>query len=305
MHPFFFPSKTFRLPALLLACFLSSGCGSHQAFTYGTSVSSLPLAQARAGHETKLLRHGPSPQPVSPEERQKPTDVQEVQFVSHGRTLFGWLGVPNTPGPHPGLLYAHGGFALGSSDFDDVRPFVQAGYVVFAPAWRGEDGNPGDFQMLYGEVNDAGAALDYLAKVPGVDPRRLFAAGHSIGGTTVMLLAESTTKLRGAAACGGFPDMCGTIHETGRPTFAQTPFDWRDKMESDLRSPARHLSDLHCPLDLFYGEQEEYYIRQANAMQADAQKKHQPVTVTVIPGTDHFAALAPAIQKMIARFNAE
>ncbi len=293
------------LPALLVTMLFSNGCGAQKTFTYGTTISPLTLAQARANHETKLLTHGPSPQPVSPEERQKPPDVQEVQFVSHGQTLFGWLGVPSTPGPHPGLLYAHGGFALGGSDFDDVRPFVQAGYVVFAPAWRGEDGNPGDFQMLYGEVNDADAALDYLAKVPGVDPSRLFAAGHSVGGTTIMLLAESTTKLRGAAACGGFPDMCGAIHETGKPTFDETPFDWRDKLESDLRSPARHLNDLHCPLELFYGQQEEYYIGQANAMQADAQKKHKAVTVTVFPGADHFTALPLAVQKMIARFNSQ
>lgn len=291
-----------RLSALLSTLLILVGCGPRRAASLGTTLSSLPLAQARAAHATKLLLHSPSPQPY---DSRMPPDVRRVTFVSQGRTLFGWLAVPNTPGPHPGLLYAHGGFALGKEDFDDVRPFVQAGYVVFAPAWRGEDGNPGDFQMLYGEVNDAGAALDALARAPGVDTGRLFAAGHSIGGTTVMLLAESTTKLRGAAACGGFPDMRGAIDETGKATFEGTPFDWHDPLESDLRSPARHLGDLHCPLDLFYGEQEDFYIGQAGGMRADAQAKHKPVSVTVIPGADHFAALGPAVQKMIARFDSE
>ena len=159
--------------------------------------------------------------------------------------------------------------------------------------------------MLYGEVDDASAALDTLAQVPGVDPHRLFAAGHSVGGTTMMLLAENTTRRRGAAACGGFPDMRGAIEETGKSTFEETPLDWHDPLESDLRSPAHHLGDLHCPLDLFYGEQEDYYIEQAGRMQADAQASRKAVSVTVIPGADHFAALGPAVQKMIVRFNSE
>jgi len=291
-----------RLSALLPALLLLAGCGPHRAASPGISLSSLPLAQARAAHATKLLTHGPSPQAA---DGQMPPGVTQVAFVSHGRILFGWLAAPNSPGPHPGLLYAHGGFALAKEDFDDVRPFVQAGYVVFAPAWRGEDGNPGDFQMLYGEVNDASAALDVLAQVLGVDTHRLFAAGHSVGGTTVMLLAESTTRLRGAAACGGFPDMRGAIEETGKSTFEETPFDWHDPLESDLRSPARHLGDLSCPLDLFYGEQEDYYVGQAGAMRADAQARRKAVSVTVIPGADHFAALGPAVQKMIIRFDGE
>jgi len=294
-------ARMFGFLSALIATVLC-GCGSRHKAGLGTSLSSLPLAQARAQHTTKLLVHSPSPQTY---DDRMPSDVRRVTFMSHGRTLFGWLAGPPTPGPHPGLLYAHGGFALGKEDFDDVRPFVQAGYIVFAPAWRGEDGNPGDFQMLYGEVNDAAAALDYLAHTPGVNTHRLFAAGHSIGGTTVMLLAESTTKLRGAAACGGFPDMRGAIDETGKPAFEGTPFDWHDPLESDLRSPARHLSDLHCPLDLFYGEQEDFYIAQAKAMQTDAQAKRKPVSVTVIPGADHYAALGPAVQQMIVRFNRE
>lgn len=57
--------------------------------------------------------------------------------------------------------------------------------------------------------------------------------------------------------------MRGAIEETGKPTFEETPFDWHDPLESDLRSPAHHLGDLHSPLDLFYGEPEDHYIEQA------------------------------------------
>ena len=49
-----------------------------------------------------------------------PLDIRQVMLVAQGRTLFGWLALP---------------------------------------AWHGEDGNPDDFQMLYGEVNLRGDAV--------------------------------------------------------------------------------------------------------------------------------------------------
>jgi dipeptidyl aminopeptidase/acylaminoacyl peptidase len=258
----------------------------------------LSLAEARRKHPTRLIHPGPSPQPY---DSAAPPDVETVTF-GH-QHLRAWLATPGGPGRHPAVLFAHGGFALGSGDFDDVRPFVQAGYVVMVPAWRGENGNPGSFEMYYGEVDDARDALNVLAKRPDVDRTRLFAAGHSAGGTLAMLLAETSPRLRAAAACGGFPDMLAAVTEAGRPPFAETPFQWSDPVESDLRSPARHLRDLGCPLALYYGANEDLYVGQARAMAAQAGPQGKTVTVEVFPGTDHFSALSPAIRKMIDFFN--
>lgn len=69
------------------------------------------------------------------------------------------------------------------------RAAAIAGGLRGAAAWRGENGNPGSFEMCYGEVTDAAAALDYLAVQSDMDPARLYAAGHSVGGAIVMLLS--------------------------------------------------------------------------------------------------------------------
>jgi dipeptidyl aminopeptidase/acylaminoacyl peptidase len=277
---------------------LCAGCGGRPAPPAPQSV--VPLALARQRHTTHLIQHAPSSQPY---DNKRPEGVEAVFYSSEGRKLLAWIAIPPGKGPHPALLYAHGGFALASEDFEDVRPFVRAGYVVMTPAWRGENGNPGDFEMAYGEVDDAVAALDYLAKRPEVDKKRLFAAGHSAGGTIAMLLAESTSSLRGAASCGGFPDVRSALQQFNQPLQKEAPYDWRDAQEGELRSPARYLADLNCPLYLFDSDQESLYIAQAQSMAAQAQSLRKPVTVEVIPHTDHYTALAPAVQKMIAAFD--
>lgn len=53
------------------------------------------------------------------------------------------------------------------------------------PSFRGEDRNPGSYEMFYGELEDLDAAYDWLAKQPWVDPDRIYLAGHSTGGTPV------------------------------------------------------------------------------------------------------------------------
>jgi dipeptidyl aminopeptidase/acylaminoacyl peptidase len=276
----------------------SWGCGRQRVPSAPQSV--VPLALARQRHTTQLIRHGPSPQPY---DHSLPPGVKVVHYESAGRQLMAWIAIPSGRGPHPALLYAHGGYALASEDFEDVRPFVQAGYVVMTPTWRGENGNPGDFEMSYGEVEDALAALDYLAKQPEVDRNRLFAAGHSAGGTIAILLAESTPDLRGAAACGAFPDVRSALQQYNQPIQKEAPYDWHDAQEAELRSPARYLADLQCPLSLFNSDRENLYIAQAKSMAEQARNLHRSVTVEVIANTDHYTALAPAVQKMIAKFN--
>jgi dipeptidyl aminopeptidase/acylaminoacyl peptidase len=266
-------------------------------------IGKLSLAQARKQHPTRLIRQGPAPQPY---DDSTPPDVQRIRYSSAGRQLMAWLASPATAGLHPAVLFAHGGFALGEGDWEDVRPFVQAGFVVLLPTYRGENGNPGSFERYFGEVDDALAALDHLAKMPGVDSHRLFVAGHSVGGTTAMLLAEMSPRIRGAAACGAFPDLTAALEKRlRRPNSADFPFDYTDSYETDLRSPARFVKDLKCPLAIFNSAADRLYVKQAAAMQAQAHHLGKSVTNETFPNTDHNSALAPAVHKMIALFKRE
>jgi dipeptidyl aminopeptidase/acylaminoacyl peptidase len=259
------------------------------------------LADARRQHPTVLSDAGSSPQEF---DEVSPAGVERITFDSDGRTLFGWLGKPPGDGPFPAVLHIHSGFALGATDFDEVRPLVNAGYVVLVPSWRGENGNPGNFELCRGEVDDALAALDYLSGRPEVDPRRLFATGHSIGGISAMLLAELSPNLRGVMACGAIPDM-QTLFDRGMGIeLPKMPFDPHSRLEGDLRSPARHVADLKCPLLLCYGSKEGQLPRhQADLFQQSAAQRGKRVQIEAFAGANHLTAFAPAVARSIEFFN--
>ena len=92
-----------------------------------------------------------------------------MYYTSDGRKLKGWLfrPAPAAGGNPPVLVYFHGGFAFGADDFEACKPFADAGFVVFTPMLRGENGNPGDFEMYMGEVDDARAAAELFGRLEG------------------------------------------------------------------------------------------------------------------------------------------
>ena len=267
----------------------------------GVTVSQAnDLVEARSEHKTKLITQGPSWQDF---DNAVPNKAEVVEFPSGKLKLFGWFAKPEGDGPFPAVLHAHGGFALGAQDFDDVRPYLDAGFAVFVPAWRGENGNPGDFEMYYGEVDDALAALEYLETRDDIDANRLYASGHSAGGTIVMLLAELAPQLKAVLACGACPDTQAITDWLDGPTDEFVPYDWENDHEGDLRSPARHIKDLKCPMLLTFGlPDDEVYMKQAIALKPVATKLGKTVEVFGFAGMDHYKALAPAIEQSIGFF---
>ena len=70
------------------------------------------------------------------------------------------------------------------------------------PSLRGGNNNPGHMESFFGEVDDVLAARALLAKLPYVDPERIYLGGHSTGGTLALLVAECSGAFRGVFAFG-------------------------------------------------------------------------------------------------------
>ncbi|MGO8671422.1 MAG: alpha/beta hydrolase family protein [Capsulimonadaceae bacterium] len=255
------------------------------------------LAEARKAHPTRLMVREAAPQTYAALRGVG----QAVTYRCDGRVLTAWLIKPDLPGRRPGILYCHNGFALTSNDISAVQPFVDAGYAVLLPAYRGENGNSGSFEMFYGEVDDARAALDALATVPTVDPNYLFVVGEGAGGTVAMLLAESGAPLRAAAACSGIANYHAPQLDV--PAWSLAPFDWKNPVEDDLRSAARHVDMLSCPLYLYYGADETENISCAQSMPEDASDYQKTVTLTILPNSTQANVLVPALEHVISDFS--
>lgn len=164
------------------------------------------------------------------------------------------------------------------------------------PSWRGENDNPGKFELFFGEVDDMLAARDYLAAQPFVDPERIYIAGHSTGGTLTLLAAVSTDKFRAAFSFGGAPDMESVVASGG---YGNTPFDTSNPKESRLRSAIHFVDAIQKPTFYFEGSGSSYTLFAA-MMQIAAKPKGRPFQAYYVASGDHFSILAP-LTKLIAK----
>lgn len=248
--------------------------------------------------KTHLVREGPSPQPYK--SQTLPAGVQEVTYPSGKLALKAWVAYPASASPAakvPGVVFLHGGYAFGAGDFNDARPFLEAGFAVLCPMLRGENGNPGNMELALGEVDDANAAVAWLASQPQVDSSRLYAFGFSAGGLISAMLSLRPSPLRHAASAGGLYGPSLFDIDWMLDMTKGLPFDRSDPKERSMRVLIGNVRWLQLRHFAYVG---------ANDLDQDVEhaRREMPegsrLTIIIMPG-DHFEALRPAVQDYIQR----
>jgi dipeptidyl aminopeptidase/acylaminoacyl peptidase len=253
-------------------------------------------AQARQGFRTQLVHRGPAPQTWQREV--PPAGANEVTYRSGDLNLKAWVSAPTADGARkPAVLFLHGGFAFGADDWDQARPYRDAGFVVMTPMLRGENGLPGAYSMFYDEVDDVLAAAEVLAKRPDVDPQRVFVAGHSVGGTLTLLAAMTSDRFRAAASFSGSPDQVAWARGQGE----LVPFAPANQHEFQMRSPLAFPKSFKCPTRVYHGSQEFLFAASSKKLATQAKAAGRDVEVVSVPG-DHFSSVDPAMRQSITFF---
>ncbi|MFQ5638453.1 MAG: alpha/beta fold hydrolase, partial [bacterium] len=99
-----------------------------------------------------------------------------------------YLFEPLKAGKYPAILWVHGGQhgTLSSRSLPRIIEWVQSGYVIFAPDYRGSSGYSEAFyhKADYGgkEIDDLVAAVDFLETLPPVIKKQIGVIGASHGG---------------------------------------------------------------------------------------------------------------------------
>lgn len=136
--------------------------------------------------------------------------------TSDGASFGGILLKPEGKGPFPGLLISHGrGGSAEKLGRMKGGEFVRLGYVCIAPDYTHAliQGDRRDFGASGENLRRAGKCLDMLLAQPEVDPKRVYAYGHSMGAfLTIALAAAEPERLAAVAITAG-----GIAPEAGNP----------------------------------------------------------------------------------------
>ncbi len=117
-----------------------------------------------------------------------------------GQTVQGWIVEPDGPGPHPVMIFVHGGphWLYEDRYMPEIQAYVDAGFLVAMPNYRGSTGyGRGWRDALTGDVgftdvDDVTAGLRDVLTRDDVDPARTVIAGWSWGGyITLMQLGRN------------------------------------------------------------------------------------------------------------------
>jgi hypothetical protein len=245
--------------------------------------------------KTKLVKKSRAPQ--EPPNLVTTKNVLKIEYTSNNRKLKGLVMKKNIDlkKRKPILVFLHGGFALGEQDLLDCEVFTKQGYIVFAPSYRGENGNGGFFELFFGEVEDAKASIKWIAKQPYADSTKIYVFGHSIGGGISSLLSlEKDVPIAKSGGSGGL--------------YEQDFYGWEDIIPYDTKNPAEgkmrvlveNINSMQINHYAFVGTKDEALYNRKSEF--DTKSKNSKLKIFYIEG-DHFTSLEPSMKKFIELIN--
>ena len=189
-----------------------------------------------------------------------------------------------------------------SGDAAEFIPYAKAGMAVLAYELDGSMSYADTDREAFNAFRNSCAglvnarnALEYvLARVPEVNPRQIYAAGHSSAGTMALLLATHEPRLAGCVAyapCSDVEDrlkgeMPGFLHRAREMDLpGLTDFIVKS-------SPRTHESRLNCPVFVFHADDDSNVPAHESRQFTERLKAlGKDVTLKTVPSGDHYESM--------------
>jgi dipeptidyl aminopeptidase/acylaminoacyl peptidase len=254
------------------------------------------LIQPGIRFQEATLRRGAMPMRVWYYQPEKAPDKLPLVLVPPaGSTLF--VGMEMGEGDRPEHYpYARAGFAVASFDIDGHVPDLKK-----APKSALLKGAR-EFRAAQAGLANAKATLDFiLAKVPNIDPDRIYVAGHSSAATLALLLAEHEPRIKACAAYAPVTDVEAWLAPFIPELESALP-GYRKFLS--FSSPSTNADMLKCPVFLFHAEDDpKVPIRQCTDFAELLKKTNPHVTLVTTPtGNHHTSMIREGIPKGIKWF---
>jgi acetyl esterase/lipase len=263
-------------------------------------MTSSDLGSLAAGPPTARIAYGPSP----------------LQFAN--------LRLPRTPGPHPVVIFVHGGCWLSQFDIAHAGKLEQAladsGFAVWSIEYRrvGDDGGvwPNTFA-------DVALGADHLRRVAAqyqLDLTRVIAAGHSAGGGFALWLAarpkipasselyvKDPLRVRAVLALAPAPDL-DQLHQSGvcqnviDKLMGGSPSEHADRYAA---ASATRLAPVGVPQTLVVGAKDQSWGPAGRAFFARTREvADSSARLIELPESGHFEMIDPGSSSWAAVYRA-
>ena len=238
--------------------------------------------------------------------------IEVVEFEVDDLTQYGVQVRPVKGGPYPLAVYLHGAaFGVPSYQLGTMGRMALEGYVLIAPALRGEDlfvansvptSKPykceGHIENLLGEPRDVLAIADGARRQKFVKAGKYALVGHSFGSGAGLLAAERSEDIACVVSYDAWfvnPFYFYWLRLSGDSKYYWESWEYfiKDPIAKQLsglmaRSSAHHTDGFKAPVLLFVGEFDGPGYHKAHQHMVEQLKKNKiEHAYHVIPGGGH------------------
>lgn len=217
-----------------------------------------------------------------------------VEFPCGKLKLKAWLFVPpgSDKAPTPAVLRIPAGGSLfkpavlGLGTVPEIEPYFTAGYVTLVMSFRSTLANGGKFSESKGGLEDVLAALEYLKKLPEVDAKNIYVAGHSSAASLALRVSQVSDIPRAVAAFSPVTDWTDFFKERVK--------DLSEESRKYLKkaSAITHAGNTNCPILLTHGTRDTIApLSHSEAMARKLKKAKKYHEFAKIPEGDHYYSM--------------
>ena len=227
---------------------------------------------------------------------------------------FGELRLPAGAGPHPVVVFLHGGCWRSEYDLAHVShasaALARAGMAVWTPEYRRIGDEGGGWPGTFADAAAALAHLEVLAQRHALDLDRVVLAGHSAGGHLALWLAArhnlpaghplrapGPPRIRGSVSLAGITDLRRYAQGARGCNAAVSLLMGGGPMEQPQRYALANpieLLPLGVPLRFVQGAADPIVkLEQASAFVEHASAYGEEAQIALIEGAGHFDLIAP------------
>jgi dienelactone hydrolase len=194
------------------------------------------------------------------------------------------------------------GMDLGEGDRREHLPYARAGFAVLAYELDGRlpDGAHSKPLVLAqasqafanaeaGLVNTRVAIEFATTRIPAIDPKRLYAVGHSSAATLALLVAENEPRIAACVAFAPAVDVAQVVDQRIQASLPQI-VSGADQFFSRF-NPRQNESKIACPLFLFYADDDDRFASQVRELGERLKAAGKPATVSHVASGGHYDSM--------------